>query len=389
MSLVTSAPDASGVGNAASQRPAARWLAVLDGGHLPALDGLRAIAVLLVILGHLELPFISPDLGVCIFFVLSGFLITHLLIKEADANGAVSLKRFYARRALRIFPAYYAYLMFTFVLDTALGDLRWIGLVAPALTYTVNYYNALHGHPVTSVAHLWSLSLEEQFYLFWPGIFVLLAPRGRRALATFLLASISAVLCYRSFAWFGLHTGTAYVYNAFETRFDNLAVGCLIAVGARTALMRQWIDTGAARWWLPLPVIAALSFVRFHTSEGFHYGPGFTLEALLIGAIILQCVVLSSAGPWSALNIPFVRYIGRLSYSLYLYHGWGIALGGKLVRTWGPWQVMADLACCLLLAAFSYHVIEQPFLRLKARVGAAKESATLRPTGSGPTAPVP
>jgi peptidoglycan/LPS O-acetylase OafA/YrhL len=121
--------------------PASQWRALLHQRHLPALDGMRAIAVLIVILGHEGVHGVPPaDLGVSIFFVLSGFLITWLLLLEEESTGDVSLRRFYVRRALRIFPAYFAYLAFSFTLDSVLGDMRWKHLLLPALTYTVNYY---------------------------------------------------------------------------------------------------------------------------------------------------------------------------------------------------------------------------------------------------------
>jgi peptidoglycan/LPS O-acetylase OafA/YrhL len=350
-----------------ARSPSSTWEATIRRRHLPALDGLRAVAVFIVILGHLNAIFLPADLGVTIFFVLSGFLITLLLLREWDATGNVSLKRFYARRALRIFPAYFTYLAFTFSLDTVLGDLRWKHLLLPALTYTVNYYNALHGHPSTSVAHAWSLSIEEQFYLVWPGVFLLVAPRGLKSLCTFLIGAIAAVLLIRCTLWYGVHVNTAYVYNAFETRFDNLAIGCLLAVVAQTGFMLRTVDLLARRTWYPALTIMAVAFSRPMLGDAFHYGPGFTFEALLIAVLVMQLLVLSRRLPWQWLESRLTTYLGRISYSLYLYHGWGNALGGKLVRSHGPAQLVVQLAACVLLASGSYHLIERPFLRLKDR----------------------
>src|SRR5690606_200728 len=110
-------------------------------------------------------PVVPGDLGVTAFFVLSGFLITWLLVKEWKSTGSVSLKNFYYRRAFRIFPAYYAFLLFSVVADYALGE-RWSpSRTLSLLTYTSNYYNAFNGHPTNSTAHMWSLAVEEQFYI--------------------------------------------------------------------------------------------------------------------------------------------------------------------------------------------------------------------------------
>src|SRR5881628_2466461 len=136
--------------------------------HLPALDGLRAVAVFTVIVYHFGIAAVPGDLGVSAFFVLSGFLITWLLLREHAANGTVSLTRFYTRRVLRIFPAYYAFLALSFAIDHLRHDPWSPALRNSAIVYLINYFNAFNGHPNTSIAHAWSLAIEEQFYLLWP-----------------------------------------------------------------------------------------------------------------------------------------------------------------------------------------------------------------------------
>ena len=117
---------------------------------------------------HFGIDAVPGDLGVSAFFVLSGFLITWLLLKEYRDTGTISLRRFYTRRMLRIFPAYYVFVAASFAIDTVRGDHWRPGLGLSALLYVVNYYNAFQGHPATSIAHAWSLGIEEQFYLLWP-----------------------------------------------------------------------------------------------------------------------------------------------------------------------------------------------------------------------------
>src|SRR5438093_1124683 len=163
--------------------------------HLPALDGLRAVAVFTVIVYHFGINAVPGDLGVSAFFVLSGFLITWLLLREHAANGTVSLRRFYTRRVLRIFPAYYAFLAVSFAIDSVRGQPWGSSLGLSSLFYLVNYYNALNGHPVTSIAHAWSLGIEEQFYLLWPMLLLLLlrggAARAARVLTGVVVAGIT------------------------------------------------------------------------------------------------------------------------------------------------------------------------------------------------------
>ena len=342
--------------------------AVMTQRHLPALDGLRAVAVFTVITYHFSSSVLVPgDLGVSAFFVLSGFLITWLLMREIDETGRISLGAFYARRTLRIFPAYYAYIIFALVIDTWRGHPWTHGLIGSAVVYGMNYYNALNNHPVTSVAHAWSLAVEEQFYLVWPLLFSVLWRRGRNTAALGLVVLIAAVLLWRSYLYLGHHVGSAYVYNAFDTRFDNLAVGCLLAV----AIGYPWFTRAAtafARWsWLPLITIACLLVSRVGGGKMYHYGPGFTIDAILVAVLLVQLLQLSRTRLWSWLNHPVVRYLGVISYPLYLYHGWGLSVGEHVHGVPMAVQFVIGVAGCIALASGSYFVVERPFLSLKRR----------------------
>ncbi|MEO8031336.1 MAG: acyltransferase [Gemmatimonadota bacterium] len=347
-------------------RGAADYQAVLQGTRLPGLDGLRAIAVFTVMLGHFGSN--APgDLGVSAFFVLSGFLITWLLLKEYDATGDISIRHFYLRRSLRIFPAYYAFLAFSIGLDLIRGDSRIRPVIVPALLYFVNYYNAFHGHPSNSVAHAWSLAVEEQFYLLWPLGFLLLARLGTRALVRGLLIAITIVLAWRCIAWYQLGFGTAYVYNVFETRFDNLAVGCLLAVLSRGGFMIRLAPRLASAGWLPLVTLGALLISRLVAPSAYHYGPGFTVDAVLVAIFMVQVLQLATHPLWSWLEHPLMRYLGSISYPLYLYHQWGLGIGHKAAALPQSVQFVIGVLCSVLLASGSYFVIERPFLKLKRR----------------------
>lgn len=341
---------------------------VTSGSHLPALDGLRAVAVFTVVASHSNLPLRIPgDLGVSAFFVLSGFLITRLLVRERERTGEVSIRRFYLRRTMRIFPAYYAFLLLSYALDARAGQLWSNTLLANALTYTVNYFNAFNHHPSTSVAHAWSLAVEEQFYLLWPLTFVILATRGRRALVTGVSLAALGAVAWRSWLFLGAHVDPSYVYNAFDTRLDNLAVGCLLALAVDYDTVVAAAGRVARRSWFPIVTLALLLTSRIALPESYHYSIGFTVDALLVATLIVQLLQLYRTRLWSWLEWPTVRYLGAISYPIYLYHQWGASVGRRVAGDAHAFEFAAGVVATIVLASGSYYVIERPFLRLKAR----------------------
>ncbi len=131
----------------------------------------------------IDFPGANARLGVSAFFVMSGFLITWLLLNEYDRTSSISLKHFYSRRILRIFPAYYVFIAASIVADLTLGDERIKPMILPSLSYYTNYFNAIYGQGSSSVSHMWSLAIEEQFYLIWPLLLYILISKGGRRLA--------------------------------------------------------------------------------------------------------------------------------------------------------------------------------------------------------------
>lgn len=336
--------------------------------HLPALDGLRALAVGVVIFYHGGLN-IPGDLGVTGFFVLSGFLITWLLLHESGATGRISYSRFYLRRTLRIIPAYLAFILLSIIADFALGDPWSLRRVIAALTYTINYDNAFNGH-TGPAEHAWSLAVEEQFYLLWPVLFVALARKG---LLTWGLGGlILAVMVWRSLLYGVFDQPSSYVYNAFDTRFDSLAVGCLLAVLLRSPDARSTLSLVGAKFWLPILTLILLWISRTQLGGMWHYTVGFTVDSILCAALIVQMLCLHSSGMWSWLNHPLVTWIGTLSYPLYLWHIWGLSVADNIpVIVRGPMtELIAGVLVSLGLAAASYYGIERHFLRMKDRMTA-------------------
>ncbi len=338
---------------------------------LPSLDGLRAIAVFLVVFYHFGIPFMNGGLGVLIFFVISGFLITWLLLKEEDRWGRVSLKLFYLRRTLRIFPAFYAYWLLIVVgFGLILGKRIVWPQAAASFFYFTNYYQALFGDPGTGLSHTWSLAVEEQFYLLWPLAFILLRNNERRMRA--LQATILFVWVYRIVLRAVFDVGTGYIYEALDTRADHLLIGCLLAT-----VLHQ--GRGVAFWnaltarrdaiWVTLAVLAVSSVMPEAVGGRYRDYVGFIVDPLLTAALLVQAMSFGgSTAAW--MNWNWIRFLGRTSYSIYLYQQIAMDPAKKILAAYPVWvQLPVAIVSVLLASTFSYYVIERPFLILKDRWG--------------------
>lgn len=338
--------------------------------QLPGLDAIRAIAALMVVYSHLGLTWMPAGLGVLAFFVLSGFLITWLLLKEHERYGSISLRLFYLRRALRIFPAFYVYagVVIGGVLVVG-GQIVWPQVFA-SLLYVNNYYQAILGDPNTGLSHTWSLGVEEQFYLLWPVAFVSLL-RHPRSLGRWLIGVILFVWVYRAaLSVYGVSPG--YIYEAFDTRADHLVIGCLLAV----ALWNRWMPglwralcSSSALPVLTLALLAGSTILAFRT-PGYRETIGFIVEPLLVGTLIVQWIALAESPAWEWTNSTPVRYLGRISYSIYLYQQITPRLVERIAGTQGVGtSLVVNTVVVVGVASASYWIVESPFLRIKDRIG--------------------
>lgn len=308
--------------------------------------------------------------GVMIFFVLSGFLITWLLLKENERAGTISLAGFYRRRVLRIFPAFYIYWLLLVALLLVTGKAIPWAHAWSAFFYMSNYYLALHGDPSNGFSHTWSLAIEEQFYLLWPLLFLIWRKNLKR-LAIFIATLVAAVWVYRAGLTYVLRVDQSYIYAAFDTRLDHLMMGCLLAVLLRIeALTFLWRAT-TAHLLLPLVTIALL-LVSIYVGNAYVYRYrdvfGFALDPLLIAILLTQLIALSDTSLWSWTEWRVMKFLGRVSYSLYLYQQITLypvrkVLGGQPVVL----QLAAAILVTVIVATLSYYLIEQPFLKLKDR----------------------
>jgi peptidoglycan/LPS O-acetylase OafA/YrhL len=275
---------------------------------IPALDGIRAICVFLVIFFHLgnerTLPFVPGPLGVLGFFVLSGFLITWLLLKEQEKSGSISLRGFYRRRALRIFPAFYVFWFLAVssrLLAHAEGQMPWSQAFS-AFFYVSNYFHAIFHPSPDFILHTWSLSAEEQFYLLWPLTFLVFAKKRKR-LILFVSLLIAAIWVHRIHLWMVAHP-TYYITYAFDTRADALLVGCLLALALKEGLAQRLFGIICRSAWAPFVAVLLIAISEFagRISERYYLTGALAIEPLLVAALICQFVLHSASWPWKWLD---------------------------------------------------------------------------------------
>jgi peptidoglycan/LPS O-acetylase OafA/YrhL len=315
--------------------------------RIPSLDGLRAISISLVVVGHwAELRYHSDvagafaNLGVRIFFIISGYLITTLLLKEHAKTSTIGLREFYVRRAYRILPAAMVFMLPVFVIFWR--ELSWVHMAAAAL-YLANFD---FSHP-WFLGHLWSLSVEEQFYFLWPGVL----KKWHRHRVAILVGVVAFAPVYRVVCHFLQLHGKAD--ETFPAVADVLAIGCLLAIFAvRLPRIRAVWAAG-----MVVPVVLVPVYVGvLH----FHITPMLLLVLwpvmhLSIAGLLLHVV----QRPYWILNVSPVAWLGRISYSLYLWQQ--LFAYGQHNRPW--YFVLFAVG----LASASYYLVERPMLRMRER----------------------
>jgi len=321
--------------------------------RIPSLDGLRAASLACVLLAHLsgtrhffrwQMLEIYGNFGVRVFFVISGYLITTLLLKEHERTGRISLKDFYVRRAYRILPAAYAFMLLAIAAEWR--TLSWTNLLA-AVTYLSNYY---HGGSWT-LGHLWSLSVEEQFYLLWPALLAVLFRRRLRLVAGLLLAAPPLrVLLWTLWGHRGLE-------HSFPVVMDALAAGCALAMIEPQLRRREtWLRS---RWFLLIPAsTVVLPLLQIHHNRIYQVA-GLTAIHVGIALVIARAVRLQ----YRVLNWGPVVWLGTMSYSFYLWQQPFLNRGSTAWWTAFPQNLMLALAC----AVGSFYGVERPFLELRER----------------------
>ncbi len=350
--------------------------------YQPELDGLRFYAFLGVFICHtlpvdgafyrrfhLPVPWLwgaiakSGAAGVDLFFALSAFLITSILLREREETGGISLRRFYLRRILRIWPLYFLLIAVGVVLAHTMAkqSLPWY-YVAGYLLFVGNWVHAVFGRPQSICSPLWTVSIEEQFYLIWPLLMKMLRRRGMivAAIVTFLLATV----CRLGFMLAGSSGG--FIYYGSVPRCDSLALGILLALFADrlprlTRRVRCLLLAGGLLGW-----VASSAWLNEQPGPvDIRMVLGRLIVSLAASAILYACLHSHSRlvrGEW-------VVRLGKISYGLYMLHLTGILIMLSLFRpAWG-WQLLATKALgfvmTVILAMASYRWVESPFLHLK------------------------
>jgi peptidoglycan/LPS O-acetylase OafA/YrhL len=354
-------------------------IAPRDSLYIPSLDGIRAISFFLVFFAHAGLGaiIIPGGFGVTIFFLLSGYLITTLLRLEFARYRRISLGGFYLRRVLRILPPLYVVL----VLAVLLYRIGWgqspipvAGTVSQILQVS-NYYQiyAMPAITMPGTGLLWSLAVEEHFYLLFPLLYVWMCPRfsGNRQ-AIILLGLCAAALAWRCILHFHFHADLMRSYYATDTRFDSILFGCAFAIAANPILhdpLHEW-SIRQMKWLVPLSVIVLLATFLLR-NDGFRDTLRYTLQGLALIPLFIAAIHYQKSWPVLFLNLPFVRFLGVLSYTLYLCHSVimesvAVALPDRPVLTGA-----ISLACALGFATLVHYGVERPCTKIRKRLSKA------------------
>jgi peptidoglycan/LPS O-acetylase OafA/YrhL len=354
---------------------------------MPQLDALRFFAVLGVMVAHTwhpkRLPWLFGDLdwaglGVRLFFVLSGFLITSILLdcrKAAEENGMASMffiRQFYARRFLRIFPIYYLVVIIALIVDLPPAREIWGWLV----TYTTNVYITLNNEWIGRLGHFWTLAVEEQFYLVWPWI-ILFVPRKR--LLPIILFFISLGPIYRAIAYkiypFDIGAMDFKASTLTLGSLDSLAIGALLALAWSSNIPKPTLQKYLTRLILPIGLLLyticlILYHYRIKPSVFFVVGD---FSASLIFAWLISSASLGFKGfAGKVLEFKPLRYLGKITYGIYVYHYFAplilvpiLSQFGYELRVPGFTNFVLSSLLAITTASISWHWLEQPINNLK------------------------
>lgn len=340
------------------------------------MEGLRAVAVCAVLLYHAGVPFATGGyVGVDVFFVVSGFLITGLLVRELEGTGGISLSRFYSRRAKRLLPLTVVVLAVVaalswLLLDPVRMDEVSLGVIAAGLYFenwllavrATDYFAA--GLQASPVQHFWTLAVEEQFYLLWPALLLLAAWAGRRAdrnlrpvLAVTFAAVAAASLAYSVYS---TQTNAGGAYFSTFTRGWELALGGLLALVPASRLRGLSSRVAAV---LAAGGLGAIAFATLRFGDGTLF-PGYAALVPTLGtaAVIAAGFAATASLPSRLLALGPVRHVGRISYSWYLWHWPPLVFAAELWGGLSPMQGVAVLAVSYVPAVLTHRWVEKPFL---------------------------
>jgi peptidoglycan/LPS O-acetylase OafA/YrhL len=348
---------------------------ILQGSYFPSLNGIRGVAILIVVLGHLNLSgniyyhtIFNGPVGVLIFFVLSGFLITTLCLKERAITKDISLKNFYIRRALRILPVAFLYLIVVVILNLVFKlDINYVNILGAAF-FLMNLTSIFRKYYFTwYTGHYWSLAVEEQFYLVVP----LILKKHFKAyicLLFFLVFVLPVIFCLQYF-YPSLNTGLLYAASHFLIKFQSIAVGCLFSVFLFKYPTELKI-AATVKVLVNLVAFAIIILIKYNDFVSLQSIFSSLLISVLTGFIIVTNLRVSNDVIFKLLNSKVFSTIGILSYSIYIWQQIFTSYDSKLpvFMSTRPY----NLICILLVSCASYYLYESYFLRLKTKYAKIK-----------------
>ena len=356
---------------------------ILQNTYYPSLDGLRGLAIIMVVVSHLNntsrffySTIFNGHLGVLIFFVLSGFLITTLCIKEKVITKDISLKKFYIRRAIRIFPVAYLYILVLIILNFIFKlRISYINILGCAL-YIMNISSIFRKYNSSFfTGHFWSLSVEEQFYLFLP---VILKTNFRLYLLVILLIVfvVPSIICLQYF-YVSLNNDTVlYIFAHYLIKFQAIAVGCLFSVLTfkyslnKNVFVKAKVTTNIAAFFLIL-------FIQYNDFFDLKDVLKGCVSAILIGYIIITNIMPAKDFIFNILNAKILKTVGVLSYSIYIWQE--IFTSGEKRLPNFMVTFPFNIVCIIVISCCSYFFYERYFLKLKSRFSKIKTTGSLTP----------
>ncbi|HMH33945.1 MAG TPA: acyltransferase, partial [Puia sp.] len=360
--------------------------------RIPALDGLRGLAILLVLSFHYSGSTGKFNLGwsgVDLFFVLSGFLITGKLVDSANGRGYFS--HFYRNRILRIFPLYYLILILFFTAVFFLAKNEHGQVLSPYREHWLSYFIFTENWTFISfgqdkyLAHFWSIAMEEQFYIFWP--FLIYFFTNKKGLLSTLLVAIPCIVLLRIFllSQNPSRSGSPDIFFNSFCRMDSFIMGALVSISIRTGqmILMKWVRLIS----LISLLLVVLGILVYNAKA---VNPFFSTIGITLLAVFYACLLYMAIQPGTGLFIqfliiPFLRFCGKISYGLYIFHWPILLILGTKLNNWGALQMpghlflvhLLSILICLLttfmISAVSFYYFESYFLRLKKQVNLQPE----------------
>lgn len=342
-------------------------------GYIPVLDGLRALSILLVFVSHQAMGHIVPGgFGVTIFFFISGFLITNLLFAEYNRTHTIGLKNFYIRRLLRLYPALLLMIIVLTAFYTLTGTAFKTGELLAALFYYENYYLVFAPPFASRFSILWSLAVEEHFYLVFPCLFLALAHKPRT------LLRITAVLALLSLAARGITVwvngigsfSSAATYNLTLNRFDSILYGCLLSMLLHSPARSRLLQLSANKWvYATAACLLLLTFLL--RDELFRQTIRYSLQGWCMMVLLPPLVYsLRYQRIRRLLSVKPLVFIGKISYSVYLFHFVAAKMCVYLGLQKGtPLSLALNSGLTIVLSLASYYWVEIQFNNLRRRFG--------------------